>query len=305
MKIALEFGLAMNYFTVKQNYYAGDFAQALQEIGKFNKVSDDTLTFYKSQSQLELGQYEAQDNSSRLDKAFSVYYEFLNTRDMSLLEKQIQKETSPPFELYLFASAEAILGQFESALMTCVQGIDNDEPVGTPELLLLAVQIALLNGQASTAQTMLENYSAANEDSISSDDEIIISLAESYVKFATNQETTRSNFYYFEELSQTFPTWKTQLGLLNLQLQQGNLPEAQSLVDTLESDYYTVEQKQAAKRYKQHFLASKIALLIAQGDKNVEQLRQQLAVEAPENSYVKSYKESNAKFDEVVAKYSS
>ncbi|AQZ10202.1 SEC28 (YIL076W) [Zygosaccharomyces parabailii] len=294
----------MNYFTIKQNYYAGDFLQVLQEIGKFNKVSDDTLVFYKSQSQLETRQFEAQDNSA-LEKAFTVYHEFLKNKEIGPVREQIPKESSSPFELYLLGSAEAMLGQFEDALMTCVQGIDSDESVGTPELLLLAVQVALLNGQASTAQTMLENYSAANEDTISSDDEIIISLSESYVKFSTNQETTRSNFYYFEELSQTFPTWKTQLGLLNLHVQQGNLPEAQSLVNTLESDYYSVEQKQVAHLYKQHFMTSKIPLLIAQGDKEVQQLREKLKQEAPENSYVKSNREANAKFDEVVAKYSS
>ncbi|GAV48081.1 hypothetical protein ZYGR_0I03780 [Zygosaccharomyces rouxii] len=295
----------MNYFTIKQNYYAGDFTQSLQEISKFNKVSDDTLVFYKSQSQIESGQFEPQSTSTPLEQAFAAYYEFLQTRDLNKLSNQISKETGSPFELYVLASGEAILGQFEESLMTCVQGIDNDEQVGTSELLLLAVQVALLNGQTSTAQTMLENYNAANEDSISSEDEIVISLAESYVKFATNQETARSNFYYFEELSQTFPTWKTQLGLLNVHLQLGNLPEAQSILETLESEYYSVEQKQVAQQYKQHLLASKISLFIAQGNEDVDQLRQQLVQEAPENSYVKQHKEATAKFDEVVAKYSS
>lgn len=295
----------MNYFTIKQNYYAGDFSQTLQEISKFNKVDDDTLVFYRSQSQLGLNQFEPQSKATPLEQAFSAYYGFLNRKDLSQLSNQVSKENGSPFELYVLASGEAILGQFDESLMTCVQGIDNDEPAGTPELLLLAVQVALLSGQTSTAQTMLENYSAANEDGISSEDEIIIALAESYVKFATNQETTRSNFYYFEELSQTFPTWKTQLGLLSMHLQIGNLPEAQTIVDTLESDYYSVEQKQAAQQYKQHLLASKVSLYIAQGEKDVDQLRQQLVQEAPENSYVKQHKECNAKFDDVVAKYSS
>lgn len=295
----------MNYFTVKQSYYAGDFAQALQEISKFDKVSDDTLVFYKSQSQIELGQFEPQSTSTPLEQAFAAYYEFLQTRDLSKLSGQISKETASPFELYVLASGEAISSQFEESLMTCVQGIDNDEIIGTPELLLLAVQVALLNGQASAAQTMLENYNAANEDSISSDDEIIISLAESYVKFATNQETARSNFYYFEELSQTFPTWKTQLGLMNVHLQLGNLPEAQTILETLESEYYSVEKNQEAQQYRQHLLVNKISLFIAQGNSAVDQLRQQLAQEAPGNSYTKNHKEAVSKFDGLVAKYSS
>lgn len=296
----------MNYFTIKQNYYAGDFTPVLQEISKSNKFSDDTLVFYQSQSLLELGQFEPQSTSTLLEQAFAAYYEFLQTKDLSKLSNQISKENGSPFELFLLASGEAIMGQFEESLMTCVQGIDSDETVGTCELLLLAVQVALLNGQSSTAQTMLENYSAANEDGISSDDEIIISLAESYVKFATNQETSRSNFYYFEELSQTFPTWKTQLGLMNVHLQLGNLPEAQTILETLESEYYSVEQKQVAQQYKQHLLVSKISLFIAQGNNaDADKLRQQLAQEAPENSYTKQHKEATTKFDEVVAKYSS
>lgn len=295
----------MSHFTVKQSYYAGDFTQTLQEISKFDKVSDDTLVFYKSQSQIELGQFEPQSTSTPLEQAFAAYYEFLQTRDLSKLSSQISKEIASPFELYVLASGEAISNQFEESLMTCVQGIDNDEIIGTAELLLLAVQVALLNGQASAAQTMLENYNAANEDSISSDDEIIISLAESYVKFATNQETARSNFYYFEELSQTFPTWKTQLGLMNVHLQLGNLPEAQTILETLESEYYSVEKKQEAQQYRQHLLVNKISLFIAQGNSAVDQLRQQLAQEAPENSYTKNHKETISKFDELVAKYSS
>lgn len=294
----------MNYFTLKQAYYAGDYAQTLQEVSKLNKVSDDTLTFYSNLASLALGQLTTVEGTSPLATAFGAYQTFLESRNITKLEEAVSKESSSPFEIFLLASAEAIQGKFDDSLQTCVAGIDSDEPVGTPELLLLAVEVALLNRQPSVASTMLENYSSANEDHISSEDELIMNLADSYVKYSTNQETTRSNFYYFEELAQTFPTWKSQLGLLNLHLQQGNLPEAKALVDLLESEYYTEQQKEVAKLYRPHFLANKITLAIAQGDENTDKLREELAELAPESSFIKLHKDTNAKFDEVVAKYS-
>ena len=33
----------MDYFTVKQQYYTGNYKQSLQEIAKHNKIQDDTL----------------------------------------------------------------------------------------------------------------------------------------------------------------------------------------------------------------------------------------------------------------------
>lgn len=295
----------MNYFTIKQCYYTGDFPQTLQEIAKLNKVSDDTLTFYKHSASLALGRPETVEGDGKLDKVFQGYCEFLQSKDVTQLQKLVSKDQGTPFELFLLALAQSVLGDFEEGLQTAVAGIDNDEAVGTPELLLLAVQIALLKGRPSVASTMLGNYTSANEDHLSSEDELILNLAESYVKYATNQETTRSNFYYFEELSQSFPTWKTQLGLLNLHLQQGNLPEASSVVDVLESEYYAEGQKEVAKLYRPHFLSSKITLSIALNSDDTDELRKELAQLAPQSSFSKSHRDVEAKFDELVAKYSS
>ncbi|QLQ80616.1 hypothetical protein HG537_0D06170 [Torulaspora globosa] len=293
----------MNYFTIKQSYYTGDYLQTLQEIAKANKVTDDTLAFYKHSASLALGRFEP-EGSSKLDKAFQGYQEFLQSKDIGQLSQIISKDHGSPFELLLLALAESLVGNFEQSLQICVVGIDNDEPLGTPELLLLAVQVALLMGRSSTASTMLSNYTSANEELLSSEDELIVNLAESYIKFATNRETTRSNFYYFEELSQTVPTWKTQLALLNSHLQQGNLPEATAIVDLLQSQHY-VEQTEQAKLYKPHFLASKITLSIALNHDDAEQLREELAKVAPEGAFTRSHRDLEAKFDELVAKYSS
>ncbi|QLL32359.1 hypothetical protein HG536_0C05280 [Torulaspora globosa] len=295
----------MNYFTIKQCYYTGDYPQTLQEIAKLNKVTDDTLTFYKHSASLALGRFETVEGSGKLDRAFKGYYEFLQSKDISQLKQLVSRDNGSPFELFLLALAESVLGNFEEGLQTCVAGIDNDEPVGTPELLLLAVQIALLMARPSTASTMLGNYASANEELLSSEDELIVNLAESYIKYAANQETTRSNFYYFEELSQSVPTWKTQLALLNSHLQQGNLPEASAVVELLESEHYAEGQKEVARLYRPHFLASKISLSIALNHGDADELREELAQLAPDSAFSSSHRDLQAKFDELVAKYSS
>lgn len=295
----------MDYFGVKQNYYSGSFDKALEEISKFNKVEDVTLKYYQLRSELALGQLKTTGGSDPLSEAFVLYQSFLAKKDLSKLKQHVEtKGKDCLFQLNLLACAQAISGDLEAGLQTCVDGIDSDRKTGLIELFLLAIELALLDGKPSTATTMFENYTSTHADTLSSDDELIINLAESYIKFATNVDTTSSNFYHFEELAQTFPTWKSQLGLLNLHLQQGNVTEAESIVELLESEYYTEQQPDAAKLYKANFIANKITLSIMQGDqaKTIE-LRNELKSCAPDHVFNKTHAEMNAKFDEIVVKY--
>ncbi|KAL3230991.1 Coatomer subunit epsilon [Nakaseomyces bracarensis] len=293
----------MDYFSVKQSYYSGSFDKALEEISKFNKVEDVTLKYYQLRSELALGQLKTTGGSDPLSGAFVLYQAFLQNKDLKKLQQHVEGKGCL-FQLNLLACAQAIAGDLEAALQTCVEGIDSDNKTGLIELFLLAIEIALLDGKPSTASTMFENYTSTNADSLTSDDELIVNLAESYIKFATNVDTTSSNFYHFEELAQTFPTWKSQLGLLNLQLQQGNVTEAESIVELLESEYYTEQQPDAAKLYKSNFLANKITLAIMQGDlAKTTELRNELKSCAPDHVYNKSHAELNSKFDEIVVKY--
>ncbi|CAI2038188.1 hypothetical protein SEUBUCD646_0I00990 [Saccharomyces eubayanus] len=292
----------MDYFNIKQNYYTGNFVQCLQEVEKFNKVTDNTLLFYKAKTLLALNQYQTQDPSSKFGKALDTYVNFLDTKDITELEGLLKDKQSSPYELHLLASAQAIFGNLDESLETCVEGIDNDEMEGTTELLLLAIEVALLNNQASTASVIFDNYTNAIEENITGDNEMILNLAESYIKFGTNKETATSNFYYYEELSQTFPTWKTQLGLLNLHLQQRNIAEAQGIVELLLSDYYSVEQKENAALYKPNFLANQITLALMQGA-DTEDLTNQLVDLDHEHAFIKHHQEIDAKFDELVGKY--
>lgn len=294
----------MDFFSIKQNYYTGDFVHALQDIEKHSESKDDTLLFYKLKTLLALKKYEAGSSQTNpIGATFDLYVKYLKSRDISALESHVNTETASPYELYLLASALAIEGRYDESLEVCVYGIDNSESTGTTELLLLAIQVTLLNGQFSIAQTLFDNFIGAQEDNITSEDELIINLAESYIKFATNQDTTSSNFYYFEELAQTFPTWKTQLGLLNLHLQQSNIEEAQGIVNVLESEYYSVEQKEAAELYKPHFLANKITLSILSGSNDVDELKKELEQLDPNHVLIQNNRMINANFDEIVAKY--
>lgn len=293
----------MDYFAVKQSYYTGDLKKTLQEIAKFGKTEDDTLNFYSLRCQLELKE-SITYGESKLAKAFQAYQSFLANGDLGAVASVIDEATTNNYELHLLASAHAIAGELDRSLELAVNGIHNGEHIGTTELFLLAIEVALLNNQNTVASTLFENYINSSESELSSEDELIVNLAESYIKFATNVDTSSSNFYYFEELAQTYPTWKSQLGLLSLHLQQAHVEEARSIVELLESEYYSEGQKDMAAVYLPHLLANKITLSILEAKplEEIEELRNQLISLKPDHPYVKAHREMSAKFDEIVAR---
>ena len=293
----------MDYFGVIQNFYSGNYAQVLQEIEKVGGPSDDTLLFYEFKTEIALGTYHPKSTTSKLSHAADLYYQFLTSRDTSDIEAKTNLNSSTPYELNFLATAQAIAGKLEESLQTCVHGIDGDETIGVTELVLLAIQVALLSGQPQVALTIYNNYNASIEETRSSESEIMMNLAESYIKFATNVGTRTSNFYYFEELSHSLPSWSTQLGLLNLHLQQGNIEESRGIVDLLESDYYSVGQKKEAQLFAAHFLANKITLALMEGTGDVDALRSEIRELDPDHEFVKNEMDANAKFDELVATF--
>ena len=284
----------MDYFTIKQQFYTGNFDQVLKEIAKFNKTQDDTLVYYKNRSLIALGRFErGEEEGNLLASAFTVFYEFLQKgKDLNRLESAVDKTGRSPFALNLLVSALAISGDFDRALEVAVEGIDSEQAIGTPELLLTAVQVALLHGQATVAATMYENYHSLQEQT--DEDEIILNFAESYINFNQGKQITGSNFYFYEELSQTFPSWKTQLGLLNLHLQQSHIPEAQEIIELLESDFY--QEKDEASTYKPDLLANKITFIIQSGG-HADELRSELRQLQPSHPLCIQTDANNATFD--------
>ncbi|CAR21239.1 coatomer subunit epsilon [Lachancea thermotolerans CBS 6340] len=293
----------MDLFTVKQQYYSGNYKQALQEIEKVASSDQDAVVFYRAKSLIALGEYEKESSQSGIATAFNTYADIVaGSGSLQDLESAVSSSKSA-FSLNLLASAQAIQGQNEDAVKTCLEGLDSNETQGLAELVLLAVQIAVSdssNRSESTASSILQNFLAAHEE-YANEDEIIINLAESCVNFVAGREITGSNFYFYEELCQTLPSWKSQLGLMSLHLQQSHLPEAQAIVDLLESEYYQ-NQQESARLYTPQLLANKITLTAMQGGR-VDELRSQLLELQPEHPLCQNYKINNAKFDEVVAKY--
>lgn len=297
----------MDYFNIIQNYYTGNYSECLKETLKNEDAEDNTLTYYKGMSQMALKNYTIGAVTSPLGKILDAYSVFLNDKDLSKLKSSIPEDAANGFELHLLASALVITGELSEALDVCTKGLDSitteedRSSNGYIELSLLAVQIALLKGEQTTASNIY--YSIEQRLTLNNEGEIIQNLAEAYVKFAKNQDTSGLNFYYFEELAQTYPNWKTQLGLLNLHLQQGNIAEAQGIVDVLESDYYQVEQTDSAETFKPNFISSKITLAAMQGLDTVETLKKELTALDPEHPLIKNDKEVNARFDELVIKF--
>ncbi|CDO93132.1 unnamed protein product [Kluyveromyces dobzhanskii CBS 2104] len=293
----------MDYFTIKQQFYTGNYEEVLKEVAKFNKTEDETLVYYKNRALMALSQFsEGCADTGTLGPVFEAYYQFLGkpSGSISALETAVEGAGRSPFALNLLVSALTIQGELDTALDVAVEGIDSDESQGTAELLLTAIQVTLLNNQPSVATTMFENFQALQESS--NEDEIILNLAESYINFNQGKEITGSNFYFYEELSQSFPSWKTQLGLLNLHLQQTNLPEAKTIIDMLQDEFY--DSKQESQIYKPDLLASEITYTILSGG-NASELRSQLQQLKPSHPLCINNIENNKSFDQIVEKYSA
>ncbi|SCU98622.1 LAFA_0G19196g1_1 [Lachancea sp. 'fantastica'] len=291
----------MDMFNVKQQYYTGNYKEALSYVEKQADDNSEVAEFYKAQCLRALGQIESFQSQSSLKPVLEAYVTALESGNLSALENAVSTHKSL-FSLNFLASALAAQGELESALQTCNEGLTGELGPGATELALLAVQIAVLDPRkASKGAQILQNYLAATEDTYSNDDEIIINLAESYVNFALGREVSGSNFYFFEELSQTLPSWKTQLALLSSHLQQSNIPEAQAIVDLLESEFYQT-QTESAKLYTTELMANKITLAAMQGQ-HIDEIRQSLLEISPNHPLSQDYNTNNAKFDEIVARY--
>lgn len=300
----------MDYFNIKQDYYTGNFKHCLQAINDLTKL-DDTTLYYKLKCQLALGEtFDNADLSTKFGKIFEQYAQSLQQQpiESDKVQDLIEMNDTNAFELNLLATLQGIEGDLPESLKTCVYAIDNLEATeGIVEIVLLTVQIALLNEQPQVAQTVYENFVSLKDDQLTSETELIINLMESYIKFSTNVDTSSSNFYYFEEMAQTYSTWKTQLNLLNLHLQQGNLVEANDIINVLESDYYSKEQSESAQLYKSDLLASKITLSILEGKtiETVNELKAELKQTNADHPLIKNDLKINEKFNEIVAKYSA
>ncbi|SCU96102.1 LAME_0F14884g1_1 [Lachancea meyersii CBS 8951] len=291
----------MNFFSVKQQYYTGNFKAALSSLEKHPENSSEIAEFYKAKCLQALDQLSSFQSQSALGPVFEAYTAAIDTGDLANLEKAASNHKSL-FALNLLATAQATQGQLESALETCNEALAGDLGPGATELALLAVQVSVMDPRrASVGAQILQNFLAAKEDNYANEDEIIVNFAESYVNFALGREVSGSNFYFFEELSQTLPCWKTQLALLSSHLQQSNLPEAQTIVDLLDSEFYQ-NQTESAKLYTPEFIANKITLAAMQGE-HVDALRDELLQTTPNHPLCRDYKTNNAKFDEIIAKY--
>ncbi|KAH3902720.1 coatomer subunit epsilon SCDLUD_000305 [Saccharomycodes ludwigii] len=289
----------MNTFTVKQEYYTGNYKAVLKEVAKYNKTSDETLLFYKTKAEIALGEFELlpeDGSSSSLTKVINNYAAFIKDhKKLANLQKSIKD--SSLYAINLLASAYFINGDIEESLTTCIDNLDSANVPGSCELLLLAIQVALFSGEVKKASNLYSNFVSNNEE-YDNDNEIIINFCESYINFVLNKETTEGNFYFFEDMVHTHPSYKTNLGLLNLHLQQGHLEEASSIVDLLESEFYDLERP----RFLPDLLSNKIVLGLQKGE-NVDDIRVQLLELDSNHSWCKAHTDVEQKMSVIINKY--
>ncbi|SCU91590.1 LADA_0F10858g1_1 [Lachancea dasiensis] len=301
----------MDLFAVKQQYYTGNYKEALSRAAQNASESSETVEFYRTKCQQALGQLDVPNSATPLGAVFTEYFASAKGGDLSKLEKAVAEAPSSLFVVNVWATAQARAGELEKALKTCTDALEDATGPGAVELALLAVQIAVVAGQkvgsgtagstgSSAGARILQNFLAAN-DEYPNEDEIVVNMADSYVNFALGRETSGSNFYFYEELCQTLPCWKSQLGLLSLHLQQQNLPEAQAVVELLESEFYQ-NQSESAALYTPELLANKVTLAAMHGE-HPDAIRAELLDVKPEHPLSENYRVNDAKFDEIVAKY--
>lgn len=288
----------MDYFSIKQNFYTGNYKQVLQDISNEHDLSNNTAVYYKCRSQLALNKYKHSGAKNGLDAVFNAYHQCLKSKNSECI-MNLASNTTELYAINLLVCSQAVTGNLAKAWETCVKHLDIASGAGAPELLLTAVQIGLAAAQYGQVVAIFEAYSTTHE--ISNEDELIINLAESYIHFIRSENVSGSSFYLYEELCHTYPSWKTQLGLLNLQLQKLNLPEASTIFETLESDSYAAMVESSV--FKADFVANKITYAVMNGESS-DKLREQLHEIDSNHPLIKAHVENEAKFDAIVAKYS-
>ena len=63
----------MDAFTIKQQYYSGNFKTALQAVEKLNSSEQDTVVFYRAKCLIALGKYEKKWSDAALGSVADAY----------------------------------------------------------------------------------------------------------------------------------------------------------------------------------------------------------------------------------------
>ena len=297
----------MNLFTVKQQYYTGNYNSCLQELSKVESNSNDTYLYYKCKCLLATNDVESvsAENDTTLSKAFAAYVQFLGSPDessLSALENIVFSDPSSLYSLILLGTAYSILGQFEKSYTFALENFSNAKTSqeGYVELLLLIVQDLIYLEDSGKALKLFNKFLSETDD-LKNEDEIITSFIEGYLNFNTHTEVNNgSAFYFFEDLNHTNPSYKTNLMLLNLHLQNKNLEEANSIVQLLESEFYA-DSKQL---FLSDLLVAKITYGLLKGE-DVKVLRRELLELDPNHTYCVKHLDISSKLDAIVAKYNS
>lgn len=297
----------MNLFTVKQQYYTGNYNSCLQELSKVESNSNDTYLYYKYKCLLATNDIKSvnAENDTIFSKALAAYVQFLGSPDESLLstlENVVLSDASSLYTLILLGTAYSISGQFEKSYTFALENFSNanSSQEGYVELLLLVVQNLIYLEDSGKALKIFNKFLSETDD-LKNEDEITTSFIEGYLNFHTHTEVTNgSAFYFFEDLNHTNPSYKTNLMILNLHLQNKNLEEANSIIQLLEGEFYA----DSKKLFLSDLMVAKITYGLLQGE-DVKALRKELLELDPSHTYCVKHMDISFKLDSIVAKYNS
>ncbi|KAG7748141.1 hypothetical protein KL912_002818 [Ogataea haglerorum] len=289
-------------YQLKQQFYAAkynDLASAnLEDLIFSNEENKYRAYQLQIKSLLALGKYdEAASEIAKVSvdeplasefKALQAYTDFLKNGKTKLedLETLVSSNSDNETINLLGGLYYVTLEDFDSAisLLSSSQGFEN---------ISLLVYAHLLLNKTKEAAKILSNFSQISQDSV------VFTLSQSWYDLIGFDESLKSAYYFYDELSSNENTVSTKnllcLFISNMKLL--HLPEAQDVLNKIAE-----LGDEGVKDWKTHLLINRISFEILQGNEYKELLAELKRID-PTCGYLEDLKEKNQTFDSIVEKY--
>ncbi|KAG7696155.1 hypothetical protein KL915_002519 [Ogataea haglerorum] len=289
-------------YQLKQQFYAAkynDLASAnLEDLIFSNEENKCRAYQLQIRSLLALGKYdEAASEIAKVSedellasefKALQAYTDFLKNGKTKLedLETLVSSNSDNETINLLGGLYYVTLEDFDSAisLLSSSQGFEN---------ISLLVYAHLLLNKTKEAAKILSNFSQISQDNV------VFTLSQSWYDLIGFDESLKSAYYFYDELSSNENTVSTKnllcLFISNMKLL--HFPEAQDVLNKIAE-----LGDEGVKDWKTHLLINRISFEILQGNEYKELLAELKRID-PTCGYLEDLIEKNQTFDSIVEKY--
>ncbi|KAH3667861.1 hypothetical protein WICMUC_005261 [Wickerhamomyces mucosus] len=244
---------------------------------------------YKIRSLIILGEFEeaskiiSKESNQEFQKTYQYYLQFTQSQSKSPInEFDSLIETNK--SLWFIQTIGALYLVGTGRIDVAIELLTNHE--NNLESVLLLIELYLFQNKLSLAETELKSASAYSHDNV------IYNFAEAFINTYKNGEDLRGPLYFYEELSHQYPSYKTLLGQLILNLQLKQFEEADVALDQLKQ----------LEGINEDLLANEITVNAIKGSDSTE-IKQHLENLNPNHPVLVDLNEKNSLFDNIVAKY--